>query len=489
MTLPEPEATHRWQGRTLVDRNGEPVGSIQRIYRDKATDQPEWALLAAGAAAAEPTFVPLINATEEGDTIRTPFEKALVEGAPSVPAGREISEDQEEELYRHYGVPYSRAESPSGLPADQPQPASRSGSGGTPELPVSESTATAQPVPAAAPFPAGPDTAPSQAAGTGDTSAAGARLRIDDPRVVAAASGAMLAVGAGVWWRKLIGRQITTAVGGLAGLPGSLGRRRRERRRAETFDQAVATATQQTTALARATARLLASMSLLPAASAIVAGRRARAAFQGAQQEAGQRARRPRSGSRRARRRRKSSRMIAGTAAISRLAAIPRTVRGRRRRRRRAKVARQSVAKGAGQVATLAWIAARLLVGTALLPATSAMRTGRRAWGGVQATQRAVRRSGRRLRRGSRRRRRRRTLGVIVGGAAGYVLGARAGEQGYQAMARTAKGLMERPEVKRASDRAMATLDQLSGRAADKLQQSRERTPAEAAGSQTTSSG
>jgi hypothetical protein len=301
MTLPGPKATHRWQGRTLIDRHGERVGTIERIYQDKATDQPEWALLAAGAAAAEPTFVPLIRATEEDETIRTPFEKALVERAPSVPAGREISEEQEEELYRHYGVPYSRAESASGLPADQHEPASGPGSGGTPDLPVSESTTTAQPVAAAAPFPAGPDATSSQAARAADTPAAGARLRINDPRAVAAAGGAVLAVGAGVWWRKLIGRQIGTAVGGLAGLPGSLGRRRRERRRAEAFDQAVAATTQQAKALARATARLLAAVGLLPVASAILAGRRARAAFQGAQQEAAQRRRRSRPGSRRAR--------------------------------------------------------------------------------------------------------------------------------------------------------------------------------------------
>ena len=391
MTLPGPEATHRWQGRTLVDRNGEPVGSIERIYRDKATSQPEWALLAPSAAAAEPTFVPLTRATEEGDTIRTPFEKALIQRAPSVPAGPEISEDQEEELYRHYGVPYSRVESPSGLPADdQPQPASRS-SGGTPDVPVSDATAMAQPVPAVAsvpaapPVPAGPEAAPLRPAGAGGTSAAGARLRINDPRVAAAASGAVLAVGAGVRWRKPIGRQITTAVSGLAGLPGSLGRRRRERRRAETLDQEVAIAIEQASVLARATGRLLAAMSMLPVASAIQAGRRARAAFQRAQREAGQRA----------------------------------------RRRRRATVPRQSVTRGVRRAATLASTAARLRVGTTSLPATRALRTGRRAWGGVQAAQRAVRRSGRRVRRGSRRRRRQRTLGMIVGGAAGYLLGAR----------------------------------------------------------------
>src|SRR4029453_8855757 len=122
MTLPGPDATHRWQGRTLVDHNGEPLGNIKVIYLDNATNQPEWALLEAGAAGPTPTFVPLVGASEEGDTVRVPFAKTLVEGAPSVPADRELSEDQEGELYRHYGVPYSRADSPSGLPAGEPEP-------------------------------------------------------------------------------------------------------------------------------------------------------------------------------------------------------------------------------------------------------------------------------------------------------------------------------------------------------------------------------
>lgn len=119
MTLPGPDATHRWQGRTLVDHNGEPAGSIEVIYLDNAAGQPEWALLEAAAGRA-PTFVPLVGASEEGDSVRVPFDKALVEGAPSVPADRELSEDEEGELYRHYGVPYSRDDSPSGLPAGAP---------------------------------------------------------------------------------------------------------------------------------------------------------------------------------------------------------------------------------------------------------------------------------------------------------------------------------------------------------------------------------
>ena len=68
MTLPGPEATHRWQGRTLVDHHGEPLGNIEIIYLDKVTNQPEWALLEVGATGPDRTFVPLASAGEEGDT-------------------------------------------------------------------------------------------------------------------------------------------------------------------------------------------------------------------------------------------------------------------------------------------------------------------------------------------------------------------------------------------------------------------------------------
>jgi hypothetical protein len=60
-----------------------------------------------------------------------------------MPADQELSEDQERELYRHYGVPYSRADSPSGLPAGEPEPAEpalAAGEAQPAEEPVSAST-------------------------------------------------------------------------------------------------------------------------------------------------------------------------------------------------------------------------------------------------------------------------------------------------------------------------------------------------------------
>jgi len=72
---------------------------------------------------------------------------------------------------------------------------------------------------------------------------------------------------------------------------------------------------------------------------------------------------------------------------------------------------------------------------------------------------------------------------MAAGGAAGYVLGAKAGRERYQELTASARRLRQRPEVKRATEQAVAKLDQLSGQAADKLQAARQSTRTEAGGS------
>ena len=228
MTLPGPDVTHRWQGRTLVDHHGEPLGNIEAIYLDKVTSQPEWALLEVGATGPDRTFIPLVSAGEEGDTVRVPFAKTLVEGAPAMAADRELSEEQERELYRHYGVPYSRADSPSGLPAGEPEPAEPAlaagqpqpaeepmsastpdVAAGKPEVPAEEpTTAAEEPLPTgggALPEAAAPEPAPipasavapalgrvdepvAEASVTNDGLVATRQLRVTDPRVGAGAA-------------------------------------------------------------------------------------------------------------------------------------------------------------------------------------------------------------------------------------------------------------------------------------------------------------
>ena len=105
-----------WRGRELSDSEGEKVGKIEEIYLDTDTNQPEWALVNTGLFGTKSTFVPLRNATAEDDEVVVPYDKAKIKDAPTVEADGRLSRDEESQLYRHYGLDYSDAESGSGLP-------------------------------------------------------------------------------------------------------------------------------------------------------------------------------------------------------------------------------------------------------------------------------------------------------------------------------------------------------------------------------------
>ena len=63
MTLPNPEQVKSWGGKLLVDRTGQPIGTVAQVYTDDATGLPEWATTRMGEAA---FFLPLQGAVEAG---------------------------------------------------------------------------------------------------------------------------------------------------------------------------------------------------------------------------------------------------------------------------------------------------------------------------------------------------------------------------------------------------------------------------------------
>jgi len=59
--------------------------------------------------------VPLQEATPDQNGIRVPFEKATVKDAPKIDPDGELSRDEEQTLYRHYGRDYADYDGPSGV--------------------------------------------------------------------------------------------------------------------------------------------------------------------------------------------------------------------------------------------------------------------------------------------------------------------------------------------------------------------------------------
>jgi len=101
----------------MVDPAGDKLGTIDAIYLDDETGQPEWATVTRGLFSAKAAFVPLAQAQDMGDSVQVPYDKQQVTDAPSPQADGQLSQDEEAELYRHYGLDYSEHRSNSGLPA------------------------------------------------------------------------------------------------------------------------------------------------------------------------------------------------------------------------------------------------------------------------------------------------------------------------------------------------------------------------------------
>ena len=116
---PSIDTVQSWQGRTMVDPAGDKLGTIDAIYLDDETGQPEWATVTRGLFSAKAAFVPLAQAQAMGDSVQVPYDKQQVTDAPSMEAGGQLSQDEEAELYRHYGLDYSEHRSDSGLPAGE----------------------------------------------------------------------------------------------------------------------------------------------------------------------------------------------------------------------------------------------------------------------------------------------------------------------------------------------------------------------------------
>jgi uncharacterized protein (TIGR02271 family) len=103
---PSIETAQTWQGRTMVDPAGAKLGTIDAIYLDDETGQPEWALVNTGLFGTKSSFVPLAQAQAMDDSVQVFYDKQMVKDAPRVDTDQHLSEAEEQQLWRHYGLDY-----------------------------------------------------------------------------------------------------------------------------------------------------------------------------------------------------------------------------------------------------------------------------------------------------------------------------------------------------------------------------------------------
>jgi uncharacterized protein (TIGR02271 family) len=111
--MPDTQTIAQWKGQDLLDTNGDKIGSIDEIYVDSKTEQPEWALVKTGLFGGKGTFVPLSQASPEDGGVRVPYAKSHVKDAPNIEPDGELSQSEERTLYEHYDVAYGDTDSGS----------------------------------------------------------------------------------------------------------------------------------------------------------------------------------------------------------------------------------------------------------------------------------------------------------------------------------------------------------------------------------------
>jgi uncharacterized protein (TIGR02271 family) len=112
--VPTIEDARTWRGHDAVGPDANKLGTIEDIYLDQESGEPEWVALKTGMFGGKLSFAPLSQARQDGDTIVLPYEKDQIKNAPRVEADGALSQEEEAQLYRHYGLDYSEGRSDTG---------------------------------------------------------------------------------------------------------------------------------------------------------------------------------------------------------------------------------------------------------------------------------------------------------------------------------------------------------------------------------------
>ncbi|MGW4650953.1 PRC and DUF2382 domain-containing protein [Kitasatospora sp. NPDC004289] len=110
-------------GHKAVDRNGDKIGTVDEVYLDDATGEPEWAAVRTGIFGRD-AFVPLTTSEFSGEELRVPYDKSLIKDSPDFGVGQHLSPAQELQLYRYYGLE-------TGMPVAAPVAAAAVAANGT----------------------------------------------------------------------------------------------------------------------------------------------------------------------------------------------------------------------------------------------------------------------------------------------------------------------------------------------------------------------
>ena len=111
------ELAQRFHDFDVIDREDNRVGSVESLWVDGATNEPEFLAVKTGRLMGRTHIVPYAGAQvdEAGRRLRVPYAQDQISSAPHIDEDADLDDEQEEQVYRHYGIDRSTAPSPTGL--------------------------------------------------------------------------------------------------------------------------------------------------------------------------------------------------------------------------------------------------------------------------------------------------------------------------------------------------------------------------------------
>ncbi|WP_067466445.1 PRC-barrel domain-containing protein [Actinomadura macra] len=96
-----------WRAQPVVDSGGHKIGMLEAIYVATSTDEPAMATVQIGLPTRHRlVFVPLDGAVAGPGYVRIAYDKSLVKQSPPIGTDDVLPAEDEEAIFRHYGLAY-----------------------------------------------------------------------------------------------------------------------------------------------------------------------------------------------------------------------------------------------------------------------------------------------------------------------------------------------------------------------------------------------
>ncbi len=107
------------QGAPLHGAGNEKIGNVAQVFVDPETGSPNWVTIKTGFLGRHESFVPLANASWDGEILRTDLDRETVLEAPRLNADEGLSPHNEEALNRYFGLSDVDTDGGTARPAEE----------------------------------------------------------------------------------------------------------------------------------------------------------------------------------------------------------------------------------------------------------------------------------------------------------------------------------------------------------------------------------